>query len=190
MQPVWIMRETTLHVRLLALLTILALPSCTPKPPVFAASTEMPGENSVTIVQASTELVAKSVTLVATESAGRAEGPTSMERGQSVLEFTEANSGQSIEIPPGTFLVLRLKGQPSTGYTWVIVELNRDVLAQDGEPQYATSGSLRGAEQEMVWKFKAASAGDTALKLVYIRTFEKNQPPSKIFELTVKVSNR
>jgi inhibitor of cysteine peptidase len=113
-----------------------------------------------------------------------------MEPGQGVLELTETDSGKSVEITLGISIVLRLKGQPSTGYTWVLAEVNSDVLAQDAEPEYTPSSKLRGAEEEMIWEFKSVGTGTTVLKLIYTRTFEKDQPPLKIFELTVEVGNR
>jgi predicted secreted protein len=176
-----------LRIHLLALLTILALSGCTPNVPVSATSTEIPGENTVTIIHATLEPVAKVVTLEATQNA---EGSTPMEPEQGILELTETDSGRSVEITLGTSIVLHLKGQPSTGYTWVVDEVDSNILAQDGEPQYTAASNLRGAEETMVWKFKSIGAGTTALKLIYTRIFEKGQLPLKTFELVVKVSDR
>jgi predicted secreted protein len=86
--------------------------------------------------------------------------------------------------------VIHLKGQRSTGYTWVVDEVDDSILIPDGEPQYAAPGNLRGAEEAVVWKFKSVGAGTTTLKLIYIRTFEKSQPPLKTFEVAVEVGSR
>lgn len=176
---------------LLALLTTLALSGCTSKVlSAYAASTEGPGENSVATVLPSAGQPAKSVTLVATEKATSVGGLTPMESEQDVLELTETDSGRSIEVTLGTTLVLHLSSQRSTGYTWVVDEVDNGILVPDGEPQYTATSNLSGAEESMVWRFKSVGTGTTTLKLIYTRVFEKGQAPLKTFELAVGVGKR
>jgi inhibitor of cysteine peptidase len=178
------------NIRLLAMLTILALWGCTPEVPVSPLFIEPTEENSVTVERTTKEPISKSVTLEATQSASSAEGSTPMGPEQSILELTESDSGKSIEIKLGTSIILHLNGQPSTGYTWIVDEVNSSILIQEGEPQYTASSNLRGAEEVMVWKFQSVGAGSTSLKLIYTRAFEKDQPPLKTFELAIEVGNR
>jgi inhibitor of cysteine peptidase len=176
---------------LLTLLITLALSGCTPKVlSGFAASTEDSGINSVATVLLPAGQIAKSVTLVATERATSAGGATSMAPDQGVLELSETDSGRSVDVTLGTTIVLHLTSQRSTGYAWVVDEVDNGILVPDGEPQYTAASNLRGAEESMVWKFKSVGAGATTLKLIYARAFEEEQPPLKTFELTVEVGSR
>lgn len=175
----------------LALLMTLVLSGCTTKAlSASAAPSPVSGQNSVTTALPPAGQIAKPVTLVATENAKSTEGATSMESEQGLLELTESDSGKSIEVALGATIVLHLAGQPSTGYTWVVDEVDRGILVQDGEPQYVATSNLRGAEASMVWTFKSIGSGTTTLKLIYARAFETGKPPLKTFELAIKVGNR
>ena len=179
-----------LRMCLLALLATSALSACTPKVvSAFAASTQDPGNNSVTTALPPAGQIAKSVTLVATESVTGSGGSTLMESEQDSLELRETDSGKSIEVILGTTIVLHLTSQRSTGYTWAVEKIDNAILVPDGEPQYTATSNLKGAEESMVWKFKSVSTGATTLKLIYARAFEKSQSPLKTFELAVKVGN-
>jgi inhibitor of cysteine peptidase len=135
-------------------------------------------------------LTARSVTLVAAEGATGAGEAIPTDAAQNVLELTETDSGRSIEITLGTSIVLRLTSQRSTGYTWIIDEVDNEILVPDGEPQYAAGNNRLGAEESLLWSFKSVSSGETTLKLIYARPFEKEQLPLKSFELRVEVGIR
>jgi inhibitor of cysteine peptidase len=134
-----------------------------------------------------TQPLSVSPILTATQHGSTNGGQTPMKSEQAILEFTENDSGQSISITTGTSITIRLNSQLSTGYSWILKEMNESVIAQEGEPQYTAFSKLAGGAETVVWKFRSVGVGSAALKLVYTRVFEKDKPPLKTFELTIKV---
>jgi inhibitor of cysteine peptidase len=110
-----------------------------------------------------------------------------MKSEQGILEFTENDSGKSISITTGVSIIIRLNSQLSTGYNWTVNGMDDSIIVQEGEPQYTTPSKLIGGGEAVVWKFKSTGVGNTVLKLVYARAFEKDKPPLKTFELIIKV---
>lgn len=92
-------------------------------------------------------------------------GCTPTVSGQTTIDFFESDSGKSIEISRGTIITIHLKGQLSTGYQWVIADLDSSILSQAGETQYVPSSDLKGAEEDVVWTFKSIETGSTLLRL-------------------------
>ena len=103
------------------------------------------------------------------------------------LKLTEKDSGRTLEICPGDTLRIELKGNPTTGYMWEVASADTAILKQVGETEFKPDRKARGSGGKIIMRFKAAMAGETSLKLVYYRPFEKNRPPIKIFEVTVSV---
>ena len=47
-------------------------------------------------------------------------------------------------------MVLHLITQRSSGYTWIVDEVDNEILVPDSEPQYTATSNLRGAEEAVV----------------------------------------
>jgi inhibitor of cysteine peptidase len=124
----------------------------------------------------------ESVLLCLTLSACSSPGATS-----DVRTLTEKDSGSQIELIVGQDLQVSLEGNPTTGYTWEVGEAGTGVIAQVGEMEYQSDSSAVGAGGLMTFRFHAAEAGQTKLRLVYHRPFEKDTPPLKTFEVTITV---
>jgi len=99
--------------------------------------------------------------------------------GANGTSLTEADSGKQITMKPGDIVTLTLASNPTTGYSWLVMEIDDTVLVQDGDPEYKPSpGSegLVGAGGTETFRFKAVSAGATSLNLGYMRPWESVQP--------------
>lgn len=103
-----------------------------------------------------------------------------------VKQASESDNGKTIELQTGQRLRLVLEANPSTGYTWEL-QPGDAALRLLGEPEYRADSEALGSGGEMSFLFAAEAPGDVALRLVYRRPFEKDKPPEKTFELTVKV---
>lgn len=99
----------------------------------------------------------------------------------------EDMSGSDVSVTKGQELSVQLYGNASTGYSWVVQELDTSVLQQSGDPDYKADSNLVGSGGTYTYKFKALETGKTTLKMAYLRTFEKNVAPLKTFELNVTV---
>ena len=103
----------------------------------------------------------------------------------------ESNNGQ-VELQTGQTLVVSLKSNPTTGYAWEVAEVDETLLQSQGEAEYKeskTSGEqLVGAGGTQTFRFKAAEAGETSLKLIYHRAWETDVEPAQTFSVQVKIN--
>jgi inhibitor of cysteine peptidase len=109
--------------------------------------------------------------------------------GGSGVAVGKAQNGGSVELETGSVLEVRLESNPSTGYSWQVVDLNGEVLVQKGDAEYK-SASVQpklGSGGVEIFHFKASQPGEVVLKLVYHRPWETDVEPADTFELAVMV---
>jgi len=90
------------------------------------------------------------------------------------VHLTAADNGREIELKKGDILVITMKANPTTGYTWQVAESPDEQVMQqvDGiefKPVSEQASELGGAGGVQIIQFKIVNAGRTALKLVYHR---------------------
>ena len=104
-----------------------------------------------------------------------------------LLEASDNNSHVCLYV--GDTLTIKLESNPTTGYSW----------AKPSAPALLTLLSLqteRGATNRVgtpgaqIFTFKASKAGESAVVLNYVRPWEKNAAPAKIFRVSVTVEER
>ncbi|MGV9680554.1 protease inhibitor I42 family protein [Nocardia sp. NPDC003482] len=96
--------------------------------------------------------------------------------------------GQSQALTVGQELAVALPDNPSTGYQWQLREVDQNVLAQEGDPQFRPGANpMPGSPGTVVWTFTAASPGTTKLTLVSVRPWEQGAAPAQQFSLNVTV---
>ena len=103
------------------------------------------------------------------------------------IKLTANDNGRSIELQVGQVLAFTLNANPSTGYSWEMTKLDQKILQQLGEAEFTPDSALPGAGGKQIFRFKAVSAGQTALTLIYHRSWEKDVAPLKTFSLQVVV---
>lgn len=103
--------------------------------------------------------------------------------------LSEARDGQTVITAVGDEIVLRLPGNPTTGYQWTLDDIAGDSVAPDGIIEYEPIDSDKrvGAGGFFIARFRAVETGRTAFKLVYLRPWEKNKPPARAFLVTLDV---
>lgn len=96
----------------------------------------------------------------------------------------------TVEVSAGDILVIELDANPSTGFAWEVEDLNTGILEQDGEIEFVQQKTdqelVGGAETELI-RIKAVSSGETAIKLIYHRSWEEGVDPLETFNLNVVV---
>ena len=102
----------------------------------------------------------------------------------------EAQAGSQSSLYIGDMLQVNLEGNPSTGYTWSVEALDATVLRMIGEPEFHPASSALGASGTLTYQFEAVGAGQTTLKLIYSRPFEKGVAPIKTFTASVLVTRQ
>jgi inhibitor of cysteine peptidase len=109
--------------------------------------------------------------------------------GANGTSLTEADNGKTINLQPGETLTLTLESNPTTGYSWQVMELDNAVLTQEGDPEYKQSSGaegLVGAGGTETFRFKTIGSGETSLSLGYMRSWE-SVPPVETFTIQVDV---
>ena len=102
------------------------------------------------------------------------------------MQLTAADNGSEIELKKGQALAITLEANPTTGYTWDVVEpRDEQVLWQVGEIEFKPESDLIGAGGVQIIRFEVVNAGRTALKLIYYRPWETDVEPLKTFAIQV-----
>jgi len=108
------------------------------------------------------------------------------------VTVTEENSGESIQLQQGQQLIVRLTANPSTGYSWSLVDTPDSTLTVDGpivfeQDQSGGNQPLIGAGGTEVCTFTAGAAGQQTLQLEYKRSWEAGVAPAKSVSYNVTV---
>ncbi len=99
--------------------------------------------------------------------------------------YTIKDNGRTVELQMDSPFEVELEGNPSTGYSWQVAEVDTNVIKQIGEPIYESSGNLAGSGGTYTFRFRTVDNGETPLVLVYGRPFEPAKAPVKTFRLKI-----
>ncbi len=104
------------------------------------------------------------------------------------VSLTAADNAGKAEVQVGGQIVITLDGNPSTGYTWEVKDLDTTMFEQVGDPSFSSSNpGLVGSGGTLTLTFKALKAGTAPLTLVYHRPWETGVDPTDPFTVTVTV---
>jgi inhibitor of cysteine peptidase len=95
---------------------------------------------------------------------------------EATVLITEEQNGLQVNLGQGDFLLVRLESNPSTGYSWEIVDNDEAILRPLGEPEFQASSSAVGAGGTETFSFEAISEGVSVLRMIYHRSFEDEEP--------------
>jgi inhibitor of cysteine peptidase len=103
---------------------------------------------------------------------------------------TEKEDKSTVKIAKGTDLVIKLEGQPSTGFTWLVAKNNAEVLTYSGKPEIEKPKQpVIGGKVKMGFRFATKAVGVSEVELNYRRPFEKDTPPAKTFKVKIEVTD-
>jgi inhibitor of cysteine peptidase len=104
-----------------------------------------------------------------------------------LLDDSDNNSHLCLYV--GDTLTIKLTSNPTTGYSWAKPQAFRHLKLITSRSERGSSDRV-GSPGFQVFSFKATEPGESALDLNYLRPFEKNTPPAKMFHLSVKIETR
>ena len=108
--------------------------------------------------------------------------------GSTTAVLLEKDAGSVVQLKQGDTLIIKLQGNPSTGFTWGAASVDTAILKLEGDPAFeAETPGLPGSGGTLTFTFKAAGTGQTELQMIYYRPWEKGTPPANTFEVTVGV---
>jgi inhibitor of cysteine peptidase len=103
------------------------------------------------------------------------------------MRLTEADADRAIDLHVGGKLKIALPSNPTTGFQWEVGAGDPAILRPSGQPEFESSGGGVGSGGRTTLRFEAVAPGQTRLKLIYHRPFEKDTPPVQTFDVVVTV---
>ena len=106
-----------------------------------------------------------------------------------LIFFEQTAFAAAIATKAGKTFNITLASNPTTGYSWRIDgSFDKSIVKLLGSKYERPKTSLIGAGGREIWRFKALKPGKTAIKLKYVRPWEKNTPPAERRSFEVKIS--
>lgn len=104
------------------------------------------------------------------------------------LTLDASDAGTAIVIAPGDQFHIVLDGNPSTGYSWMVLDIDGQVLSQVGDAEFDSAApNLVGAGGTLRLTFEGVDQGSTLLVLGYLRSWETDVPPLETYRVNVTV---
>ena len=108
----------------------------------------------------------------------------------STLKITSLNkehNGKQIQISQNQKITITLDSNPTTGYIWTNTDSSIKIIRQIKKTKFKASSKKMGAGGKQSFIFEAKDIGDTELKLIYHRPWEKNIAPIDTFIVNIKI---
>ena len=106
------------------------------------------------------------------------------------VDVDEHNSGDTIHVLPGETIRVKLRSNPSTGFSWALGPIEEGKLETSGESEFEADSHREGEAGYggcEIWTFKAERSGETEISLSYARPWEDERPAAKTFNLHVVI---
>lgn len=100
----------------------------------------------------------------------------------------DKDNGTTVDLTQDETLVVKLPGNPTTGYSWAVIGDPSPLrLLKSSTQRSAKSKTMAGAPSVQIFRFQANAAGIVSLTLHYRRPWEHDAPPAKTFTLRVQI---
>lgn len=109
---------------------------------------------------------------------------------QKDITLAKKDTGKSVKLVKDQKMTITLESNPTTAYSWEIKAIDKKVIEQIGEAEFTQEmqgSNLIGAPEFENFRFEAAGKGETELKMVYRRPWEKDIKPIVTFSVKVRV---
>jgi len=107
------------------------------------------------------------------------------------VDVGEEDNGSTIHVLPGETIRIRLRSNPSTGFSWALGPFEERGLETNGESEFEADSHREGEVGYggcEIWKFKARHSGKTEISLFYARSWEDTDPARR-FKLNVVIGD-
>ena len=106
------------------------------------------------------------------------------------VDVDEENNGNTIHVLPGEIIRIKLRSNPSTGFSWALGPIEEGMLETGGESEFEADPHREGEAGYggcEIWKFEAGQSGETDISLIYARPWEDERPATRTFKLHVVI---
>src|SRR5271165_3330458 len=105
----------------------------------------------------------------------------------SVIFISQDENGREFTLDRGDALEISLPATSGTGYTWQAEPVAGGFVTPVGEPTYKLDSAMPGAAGRQIFHFSIGASGTGALEIRYLRPWEKDTPPAKVFKIMLIV---
>lgn len=102
------------------------------------------------------------------------------------MQYDERANGQQVDAKIHEEFEIVLAEARTAGYRWTIVEKGEPVLQLLEDASQPNAAGVGGAGHHR-WRFRAAAAGASEIRLQYARSWEESAEPARTFKLKVRV---
>lgn len=101
-------------------------------------------------------------------------------------------SGKLIELAVGDTLTIELESNPTTGFSWALLESTGESVLQEAGHDFVLDETvdppMPGTGGTEVWTFTAFAAGETTISLEYSQPWDGGIKAEKTFDVKVVIS--
>ncbi|MBS4058493.1 MAG: protease inhibitor I42 family protein [Bacteroidales bacterium] len=97
--------------------------------------------------------------------------------------LTADQQGKTVQVQQHDVVTLQLRGNPTTGNTWRIEQIDTDMLEQIGDYAYAVDDDKIGSGGMFTFRFKVLKHGESTLALTYKSQHNANNEVLKTFSV-------
>lgn len=105
----------------------------------------------------------------------------------SVVFISLDDNGRQFALDRGDALEISLPATSGTGYTWQPQPVAGGFVNPVGEPRFKRDSATPGAPGHQIFLFAVQASGNGALEMRYLRPWEKDTPPAKVFKIMLVV---
>jgi inhibitor of cysteine peptidase len=111
--------------------------------------------------------------------------PRSALAGVSIV--TEADNGREVTLSRGDTLEVSLPATSGTGYTWQAAPIADALVKPVGDMKFKIDNEMPGAPGHQIFRFSVEASGTGSIEMHYLRPWEKDTPPAKVFKILLIV---
>jgi inhibitor of cysteine peptidase len=97
------------------------------------------------------------------------------------------DNGHEFTLDRGDAIVISLPATSETGYTWQAEPVAGGCVKLIGEPTFNGDSAMPGASGHQIFRYAVQARGSGTLEMRYLRPWEKDKPPAKVFKITLTV---
>jgi inhibitor of cysteine peptidase len=105
----------------------------------------------------------------------------------SMVFISQDENGREFVLDRGDALEISLPVTSGTGYTWQAEPVAGGIVTQVGDPETKHNSAMPGASGQQVFRFARVASGSGTLELRYLRPWEKDKAPAKVFRIKLTV---
>jgi inhibitor of cysteine peptidase len=103
-----------------------------------------------------------------------------------MLQFDASKTGESAKLNKGESFEISLPENPATGFRWKITATGEPVITMTGEDFRPSTGV--GGQGIRFWRFRTEQPGESEIRMVLQRSWERPAKPAQSFTLRLVVT--